>query len=64
MSDVPLGTIMAFLVTTLILSVLIASGFGVTSRSTNEVRSSDTEAIVVFHQADIGEYLREEADII
>lgn len=41
-----------------------ASGFGVTSRSTSEMRTSDTEAIVVFHQADIGEYLREEADII
>ncbi|XP_055388489.1 uncharacterized protein LOC129617127 [Condylostylus longicornis] len=39
-------------------------GFGVTSRSTSEMRASDTEAIVVFHQSDVGEYLREEADLI
>lgn len=39
-------------------------GFGVTSRSTEEMRTADTEAVVVFHQADVGEYLREEADLV
>eukprot|EP00389_Voromonas_pontica_P010590 GDKH01016138.1.p1 GENE.GDKH01016138.1~~GDKH01016138.1.p1 ORF type:complete len:181 (-),score=29.22 GDKH01016138.1:106-648(-) len=39
-------------------------GFGVTSRSTAEMRSADTEAVVAHHQADVGEYLREEADLL
>ena len=35
-------------------------GFGVTARSTNESRKLDPTAVVVFRQADNGEYLREE----
>jgi len=35
-------------------------GFGVAARSTADCRTADPMAIVVFHQADIGEYLRSE----
>eukprot|EP00164_Ancoracysta_twista_P007333 GFYU01010387.1.p1 GENE.GFYU01010387.1~~GFYU01010387.1.p1 ORF type:complete len:181 (-),score=71.90 GFYU01010387.1:125-667(-) len=35
-------------------------GFGVTAKSTLDCRKVDPTAIVVFHQADVGEYLREE----
>ncbi|OQO13760.1 60S ribosome subunit biogenesis protein NIP7 [Rachicladosporium sp. CCFEE 5018] len=35
-------------------------GFGVTARSTAEGRRLDPTGIVVFRQADVGEYLREE----
>lgn len=38
-------------------------GFGITAKSTSECRSADTNAIVVFHQADCGEYLRAEDEI-
>ncbi|KAJ1649649.1 ribosome biosynthesis protein nip7, partial [Dispira simplex] len=36
-------------------------GFGVTARSTVELRKLDPTAVVVFHQADVGEYLRQES---
>eukprot|EP00386_Alphamonas_edax_P003379 GDKI01010322.1.p1 GENE.GDKI01010322.1~~GDKI01010322.1.p1 ORF type:complete len:194 (-),score=57.17 GDKI01010322.1:222-764(-) len=39
-------------------------GFGVTAKETAGMRAADTEAIVVFHQSDVGEYLREEADLL
>jgi len=35
-------------------------GFGVTARSTAEVRRLDPTGITAFRQADVGEYLREE----
>jgi 60S ribosome subunit biogenesis protein NIP7 len=35
-------------------------GFGVTARSTVEARRLDPTAVVVFRQADCGEYLRDE----
>jgi len=35
-------------------------GFGVAARSTVECRKLDPTAIVAFHQADVGEYLRAE----
>jgi len=35
-------------------------GFGVTARSTIDTRKLDPTAIIVFHQADVGEYLRDE----
>ncbi|KAH9421688.1 60S ribosome subunit biogenesis protein NIP7 homolog [Dermatophagoides pteronyssinus] len=35
-------------------------GFGVASKSSNDIRVADPMAIVVFHQADTGEYLRNE----
>ncbi|KAJ1984426.1 ribosome biosynthesis protein nip7 [Dimargaris cristalligena] len=35
-------------------------GFGTTARSTVEIRRLDPTAIVVFHQSDVGEYLRDE----
>ena len=38
----------------------IPLGFGVTARSTADTRKLEPTAIVVFHQADIGEYLRQE----
>jgi 60S ribosome subunit biogenesis protein NIP7 len=38
----------------------IPLGFGVTARSTTETRKLEPTGIVAFHQADIGEYLRDE----
>ncbi|KAL1786440.1 60S ribosome subunit biogenesis protein NIP7-like [Sigmodon hispidus] len=38
----------------------IPSGFGVGAKSTQDCRKVDPMAIVVFHQADIGEYVRHE----
>jgi 60S ribosome subunit biogenesis protein NIP7 len=35
-------------------------GFGVTARSSVETKNLEPTAIVAFHQADIGEYLRDE----
>lgn len=35
-------------------------GFGVTAKSTVDTRKLDPTSTVAFHQADIGEYLREE----
>ncbi|CAK0827548.1 unnamed protein product [Prorocentrum cordatum] len=35
-------------------------GFGVTAKSTEECQDAGAEALVVYHQADVGEYLREE----
>uniref|UniRef100_A0A8D0L4S9 Nucleolar pre-rRNA processing protein NIP7 n=1 Tax=Sphenodon punctatus TaxID=8508 RepID=A0A8D0L4S9_SPHPU len=37
-----------------------AKGFGVAAKSTQDCRKVDPMAIVVFHQADIGEYVRHE----
>jgi 60S ribosome subunit biogenesis protein NIP7 len=41
----------------------IPLGFGVTAKSTSECRAADPNTIVVFHQADVGEYLRAEEDV-
>eukprot|EP00035_Acanthoeca_spectabilis_P023451 m.449416 g.449416 ORF g.449416 m.449416 type:complete len:181 (+) comp19816_c0_seq1:193-735(+) len=38
-------------------------GFGATAFSTEECRSLDPTRIVVFHQADLGEYLRDEESL-
>lgn len=38
----------------------VALGFGVTARSTIDTRKLDPTSIIVFHQADVGEYLRDE----
>jgi len=38
-------------------------GFGVAAKSTHEMRKLDPTAIVAFHQADVGEYLRNEDDL-
>eukprot|EP00897_Mesotaenium_endlicherianum_P002467 jgi/Mesen1/2248/ME000153S01471 len=38
-------------------------GFGVAAKSTQDCRKLDPTAIVMFHQADIGEYLRMEDDL-
>ena len=38
----------------------VALGFGATAFSTEECRSLDPTRAVVFHQADLGEYLRDE----
>ncbi|KAJ8520093.1 hypothetical protein ONZ45_g3029 [Pleurotus djamor] len=38
----------------------LSQGFGVTARSTVDTRKLDPTAIIVFHQADVGEYLRDE----
>ncbi|NXY04325.1 NIP7 protein, partial [Pteruthius melanotis] len=38
----------------------IPQGFGVAAKSTQECRKVDPLAIVVFHQADVGEYVRNE----
>ncbi|KAJ3118973.1 ribosome biosynthesis protein nip7 [Phlyctochytrium bullatum] len=39
-------------------------GFGVTARTTQDTRKVDPTAIVVYHQADIGEYLRNEDTLL
>lgn len=39
-------------------------GFGVTAKSTIDCQTSDPLSIVCFHQADIGEYLRDEDTLI
>ncbi|GBG58700.1 hypothetical protein CBR_g101 [Chara braunii] len=41
----------------------IPLGFGVAAHSTQECRKLDPNAIVVLHQADVGEYLRQEDDL-
>lgn len=38
-------------------------GFGVAAKSTQDCRRVDPSAIVVYHQADVGEYLRNEDDL-
>jgi len=38
----------------------IALGFGVTAYSTSECRKVEATQVITFHQADIGEYLRDE----
>ena len=38
-------------------------GFGVAAKGTGECRSMDPSGIVVFHQADCGEYLRAEDEL-
>ena len=37
-------------------------GFGTAAKSTAEVRKLDPQGIVAFHQADVGEYLRDESE--
>ena len=38
-------------------------GFGVAAKSTAECRHADPMAIICFHQADIGEFIRSEATL-
>ena len=38
-------------------------GFGTTAKSTQQCRKVDGTAIVVYHQGDVGEYLREEGHL-
>ena len=38
----------------------VVQGFGVAAKTTQECRHADATAVVAFHQADIGEYLRSE----
>lgn len=38
----------------------LPQGFGVAAKSTQDCRKVDPMAIVVFHQADVGEYVRSE----
>ena len=39
-------------------------GFGVTAKSTLDTRKMDPTAVVAFHQADVGEYLRDEQILV
>lgn len=39
-------------------------GFGVAARSTSECRHADPMAVVCFHQADIGEFIRSESHLV
>jgi 60S ribosome subunit biogenesis protein NIP7 len=48
---------------TLFVAADVPLGFGVTAKSTSECRAADPNAIVVFHQADCGEYLRAEDEL-
>ena len=38
----------------------VRQGFGAAAKSTAECRHADPTAIVAFHQADIGQYIRSE----
>ena len=38
-------------------------GFGTTAKSALELKDTDPNTIVVFNQADVGEYLRVEDDV-
>jgi len=38
-------------------------GFGTTAKSTHQCRKCEPTAIVVYHEADVGEYLREEGHL-
>jgi ribosome biogenesis protein Nip4 len=58
MNDIPLVRPFQFLC--LSLSLDNTQGFGVTARSTIDTRRLDPTSIVVFHQTDVGEYLRDE----
>ena len=42
----------------------IPLGFGVAAKSTQDCRKLDASSIVAFHQADVGEYLRAEDDMV
>lgn len=42
----------------------IPLGFGVAARSTAECKLADPLTVVCFHQADIGEYIRSEEDLL
>ncbi|KAL5111191.1 hypothetical protein TcWFU_000546 [Taenia crassiceps] len=42
----------------------IPLGFGVAAKSTLQTKNTDPMAIVAFHQADIGEYIRNEETIV
>ena len=39
------------------------AGFGVTAKSTSDCRKMEPSGVVVFHQSDVGEYLRSEDDL-
>lgn len=39
-------------------------GFGAAARSTAECKHADPMAVVCFHQADVGEYIRSEEDLL
>ncbi|KAI0218554.1 ribosome biosynthesis protein nip7 [Massospora cicadina] len=39
-------------------------GFGVTSRSSADMKKLDPTGVIAFHQADVGEYLRQEDTLI
>lgn len=45
------------------LSKCIHAGFGVTAKSTSDCRKMEPSGVVVFHQSDVGEYLRSEDDL-
>ena len=38
-------------------------GFGTSARNTHECRKLEPGAIIAYHQADVGEYLRSEEDL-
>jgi ribosome biogenesis protein Nip4 len=59
MSDVPLVSRVVLAMEWRRLTA-VSQGFGVTARSTVDTRKLDPTAIIVFHQADVGEYLRDE----
>lgn len=42
----------------------IPLGFGVAAKSTLQMKNTDPMAIVGFHQADIGEYIRNEETVV
>lgn len=56
----PLPIHCLYTVPLMLASVCIPQGFGATAKSTQDCRRADPSTIVVFHQADTGEYLRNE----
>jgi len=45
-------------------STNVPLGFGRASQTTEKCRDLEPTAIAILHQSDVGEYLREEADLV
>lgn len=44
--------------------MFILQGFGVAAKSTSDCKNADPMATICFHQADIGEYVRSEDNLL
>ena len=65
MADVPLVFMLDKLFDYVMSSQYILNqGFGVAAKATSECRHAEPMAIVCFHQADVGEYIRAEDTLV